>query len=187
MSAAAGSGGGEGSRVECFKKTPWTQEEDEALRSGVREHGPRSWDAIARAVPGRAPKSCRLRWCQHLAPDLDSRPFTPQEDEEIIQKQREFGNKWATIARYLRGRSDNAVKNRWNTTLRKQQLALGAHGPEDAADGSDLPACLELFPLKSGGMEEDAEAAEEDDVATRLTLALPGLREADPVDLTLSL
>jgi hypothetical protein len=197
MSAAAGSGGGGGEegRAECFKKTPWTQEEDEALRRGVREHGAKNWDTIARTLPGRASKSCRLRWCQHLAPELDSRPFTAEEDAEIIEKQREFGNKWATIARHLRGRSDNAVKNRWNSTLRKQQPGLGAHDQEDvaAADGHgqaapDLPACLELFPLKAGVMEEEAAAAE-DDVATGLTLGLPGLREADAVavDLTLSL
>ena len=191
MSGAAGSGRGEG---ECFKKTPWTAEEDEALRRGVREHGPKSWDAIARALPGRAAKSCRLRWWQHLAPELDSRPFTPREDEVIIQKQREFGNRWATLATYLPGRSDNAVKNRWNTVLRKRlEQQQGAH---DAADGrqagTDLPACLELFPLMAGGTkEEEAAVAEEGDVTTGLTLGLPGMgeveAEAEAVDLTLSL
>ncbi|KAI4993162.1 hypothetical protein ZWY2020_007475 [Hordeum vulgare] len=184
--AAAGESGGD---VGSCKKMPWTQEEDEELRRGVREHGPKNWDAIALALPGRASKSCRLRWCQHLSPELDSRPFTPEEDEEIIRKQREFGNKWATIARYLTGRSDNAVKNRWNSTLRKQQLGLGAHDTEDAADDQAVRVCIQLFPMTAGVLKQEAEiaAAAEDDVATGLTLGLPGLGEAAAVDLTLSL
>ncbi|KAM0853288.1 hypothetical protein ACQ4PT_051181 [Festuca glaucescens] len=86
----------------------------------------------------------------HLAPELDSRPFTAEEDEEIIRKQREFGNKWATIARHLRGRSDNAVKNRWNSTLRKQQPGLGAHDQEDvAAAAADGQAGLDDLPPRA--------------------------------------
>ncbi|KAF7041483.1 hypothetical protein CFC21_051274 [Triticum aestivum] len=189
--AAEGGGGGDVGRADGCKKTPWTPEEDEALRRGVREHGAKSWDAIALALPGRASKSCRLRWCQHLSPELDSRPFTPEEDEEIIRRQREFGNKWATIARYLTGRSDNSVKNRWNSTLRKQ--LLGAHATEDdaaaAEDDQAVRVCLQLFPMTAGVLEEEAEAAAaaEGDVTTDLTLGLPGLGEASAVDLSLSL
>ncbi|CAO2206901.1 unnamed protein product [Urochloa humidicola] len=203
--------GGEGkaapAAAECCRKTPWTAEEDEALRRAVREHGRQNWAAIAGAVAGgRGAKSCRLRWCQHLAPELDSRPFTPEEDARIVEQQRVHGNKWATIARYLHGRSDNAVKNRWNSALRKmQQQGQGGGDPaaaaaqEDAAAGAAeeqstaaaAPACLDLFPLIAGevreaaaaadrlGVREEEEMEEEGDVASiGLTMGSPGLSDA---------
>ncbi|KAG2579154.1 transcription factor MYB77-like [Panicum virgatum] len=179
--------GGEG-KADC-RKTPWTAEEDEALRRAVREHGRRNWAAIAGAVAGgRGAKSCRLRWCQHLAPELDCRPFTPEEDARIVEQQRVHGNKWATIARYLHGRSDNAVKNRWNSALRKaQQGSPAAAAQEDAAeDETAAPACLDLFPLSAGEMRE-ANAADrlgvreeaEDAASIGLTVGSPGLSDAE--------
>ena len=185
--------GGEG-KADCCRKAPWTAEEDEALRRAVREHGRRNWAAIAGAVAGgRGAKSCRLRWCQHLAPELDSRPFTPEDDARIVEQQRVHGNKWATIARYLHGRSDNAVKNRWNSALRKaQQGSLAAAAQEDAVeDETAAPACLDLFPLRAGEMreanaadrlgvgEEDKEAEEEDAASIGLTVGSPGLSDAE--------
>ncbi|CAL5001811.1 unnamed protein product [Urochloa decumbens] len=200
MAAECGGGGeGKAAAPECCRKTPWTAEEDEALRRAVREHGRQNWAAIAGAVAGgRGAKSCRLRWCQHLAPELDSRPFTPEEDARIVEQQRVHGNKWATIARYLHGRSDNAVKNRWNSALRKMQHGGGDPTAvyEDAAGAAEeqlaaAPACLDLFPLRAGEVREAAAAAdrlgvreeemdEEDDVASiGLTLGSPGLSDAE--------
>ena len=181
--------GGEG-KADCCRKAPWTAEEDEALRRAVREHGRRNWAAIAGAVAGgRGAKSCRLRWCQHLAPELDSRPFTPEDDARIVEQQRVHGNKWATIARYLHGRSDNAVKNRWNSALRKaQQGSPAAAAQEDAAeDETAAPACLDLFPLSAGEMREAnaadrlgvREEAEEDAASIGLTVGSPGLSDAE--------
>jgi hypothetical protein len=182
---------GEGKAADC-KKTPWTEEEDEALRRAVREHGRQNWAAIAGAVAGRGAKSCRLRWCQHLAPELDSRPFTPEEDARIVELQRVHGNKWATIARFLHGRSDNAVKNRWNSALRKMQQGQGypAAAAEDADDTdrqAEAVACLDLFPLSAGAMGEPTAAdrlvvREEGDVAVEpigLKLGSPGLSDAE--------
>ena len=104
----------------AMKKSTRTKEEDAVLREQVRLHGPRNWAAISEALLGRNPKSCRLRWCQHLSPIVDTaRPFTPQEDEKIIASYRMFGCKWATIAGFLPGRTDNAIKNRWHSVLSK--------------------------------------------------------------------
>ncbi|KAJ8763156.1 hypothetical protein K2173_025541 [Erythroxylum novogranatense] len=103
------------------KKGPWTPEEDIILVSYIQEHGPGNW----RSVPTntgllRCSKSCRLRWTNYLRPGIKRGNFTPHEEGMIIHLQALLGNKWAAIASYLPQRTDNDIKNYWNTHLKKK-------------------------------------------------------------------
>lgn len=101
-------------------KGSWTVEEDEQIIEWVAKQGAKDWTILAKNLPGRLGKQCRERWVNNLNTDLNRNPWTVEEDETLIQCQQEWGNKWAKIALLLPGRTDNAVKNRWNSSLKRQ-------------------------------------------------------------------
>ncbi|XP_066378785.1 MYB-like transcription factor ODO1 [Miscanthus floridulus] len=108
------------------KKGPWTAEEDQKLVGFLLTHGHCCWRVVPKlAGLPRCGKSCRLRWTNYLRPDLKRGLLSDDEERLVIDLHAQLGNKWSKIAAQLPGRTDNEIKNHWNTHIRKKLLRMG--------------------------------------------------------------
>ncbi|CAH8388080.1 unnamed protein product [Eruca vesicaria subsp. sativa] len=146
---------------EGLKKGAWTIEEDKKLISYIHEHGEGGWrDIPQKAGLKRCGKSCRLRWANYLKPDIKRGEFSYEEEQIIIMLHASRGNKWSVIARHLPKRTDNEIKNYWNTHLKKRLIDQGidplTHKP--LASNPD-PATPKTSDSKSSSQDEQSHSA----------------------------
>ncbi|XP_058215542.1 myb-related protein 308-like [Rhododendron vialii] len=149
-------------------KGAWTKEEDDRLIAYIRAHGEGCWRSLPKAAGLlRCGKSCRLRWINYLRPDLKRGNFTEEEDELIIKLHSLLGNKWSLIAGRLPGRTDNEIKNYWNTHIRRKLMNRGidpaTHRPinEPAAAATEVKTLSFATPtVKEEGEDQEEEKEE---------------------------
>uniref|UniRef100_A0ACD5TBC9 Uncharacterized protein n=1 Tax=Avena sativa TaxID=4498 RepID=A0ACD5TBC9_AVESA len=149
-----------------YRKGLWSPEEDQRLRDYIIKHGLGCWSAVpAKAGLQRNGKSCRLRWINYLRPGLKRGMFSQEEEDVVINLQAKLGNKWSQIAMHLPGRTDNEVKNYWNSYLKKrvmQQQPGGSSNAGKSPSPSELPTSMSATTGTGGGSTATSTHGEHD-------------------------
>ncbi|OAY56650.1 MYB-like transcription factor ODO1 [Manihot esculenta] len=155
------------------KKGPWTAEEDKKLINFILTNGQCCWRAVPKlAGLRRCGKSCRLRWTNYLRPDLKRGLLTEAEEQLVIDLHARLGNRWSKIAARLPGRTDNEIKNHWNTHIKKKLLKMGidpvTHEPfhkeaKTEEESSSISQTDNLLPESANSNNNNSSSMQEND------------------------
>ena len=131
----------------CLVKGSWTREEDEVILKFVKDHGDKEWAKLALLLKGRTGKQCRERFKNHLDPNVEKKDWLEEDDNKLIELHKIHGNSWTKIASFFEGRTDNCIKNRWNSTLKKRLERLEKGEPLIKKRGRKPKNNSDLIPL----------------------------------------
>ncbi|KAF2313130.1 hypothetical protein GH714_009409 [Hevea brasiliensis] len=156
------------------KKGPWTAEEDKKLINFILTNGQCCWRAVPKlAGLRRCGKSCRLRWTNYLRPDLKRGLLNEAEEQLVIDLHARLGNRWSKIAARLPGRTDNEIKNHWNTHIKKKLLKMGIdpvthepfHKEAKTEESSSISQTDNLLPESGNNNNNNSSMQENDGIA----------------------
>eukprot|EP00965_Chrysotila_dentata_P235553 6200829-Pleurochrysis_carterae.AAC.1 len=168
-------------------KHAWSTSEDAKLIEIVGKLGAERWPLLATHLPGRMGKQCRERWFNHLCPDVNKSEWRPEEDAVIAQGVLELGTKWSEIVKRLPGRTDNSIKNRYNSNKRRLMRASSHDkSPKPGAKADDAgTATLQAPPAAQDEKKNLVPAQAETttvSASTTLLSTVPKLKVEDVTD-----
>lgn len=178
---------------EGTNKGAWSKQEDEKLIDYIRTHGEGCWRSLPKAAGlDRCGKSCRLRWINYLRPDIKRGNFGQDEEDLIIKLHALLGNRWSLIAGRLPGRTDNEVKNYWNSHIRRKLISLGIDPNNHRLNQfppRPHPKCVSASATSSGSMNNESKPLKSSAKTDRVSDAGSSLEHqiSAPMDLNLDL
>lgn len=167
-----------------LKKGPWTSDEDKKLINFILANGQCCWRAVPKlAGLLRCGKSCRLRWTNYLRPDLKRGLLSEYEEKMVIDLHAQLGNRWSKIASHLPGRTDNEIKNHWNTHIKKKLRKMGidplTHKPLSTIETPPSPPPQQEVQVQEINIQEIEQQAVQQSCSTSIVSELDQNKEPE--------